>query len=53
METLRKHPRQKTPHNTYKIPALPVVPISNPGIESIKAVLNPKKAQLSVLCFHK
>ena len=39
----KKHLRQKTPYNTYKIPALPVGPISNPGIESIKAVLNPKK----------
>lgn len=27
--------------NTYTIPALPAGPISNPGIESIKAVLNP------------
>lgn len=30
-----------TPYNTYTIPALPIGPISNPGIESIKAVLNP------------
>ncbi len=28
-------------YNTYTIPALPVGPICNPGIESIKAVLNP------------
>jgi UPF0755 protein len=28
-------------YNTYTIPALPIGPISNPGVESIKAVLNP------------
>jgi UPF0755 protein len=32
---------QKTPYNTYKIPALPKGPISNPGLLSIKAVLKP------------
>lgn len=32
-----------TPYNTYKIPALPQGPISNPSIEAIKAVLNPDK----------
>jgi UPF0755 protein len=30
-------------YNTYKIPALPPGPISNPGLESIKAVIFPKK----------
>jgi UPF0755 protein len=30
-----------TPYNTYTIPALPIGPISNPGIDSIRAVLNP------------
>ncbi|EQC47570.1 endolytic transglycosylase MltG [Bacteriovorax sp. Seq25_V] len=36
---------EKTPYNTYKIPALPIGPISNPGIESIKAVLEPEQHQ--------
>ena len=30
-----------TPFNTYKVPALPQGPISNPSLEAIKAVLNP------------
>lgn len=30
-----------TPYNTYKIPALPAGPISNPSLEAIKAVLDP------------
>lgn len=30
-----------TPYNTYKIPALPQGPISNPSLEAIQAVLNP------------
>lgn len=32
-----------TPYNTYKIPALPHGPISNPSLEAVKAVLNPDK----------
>jgi UPF0755 protein len=32
-----------TPYNTYKIPALPQGPISNPSLEAIKAVLAPEK----------
>ena len=32
---------EMTPYNTYKIPALPKGPISNPSLEAIKAVLNP------------
>ena len=39
----KKHLLEKTPYNTYKIPALPIGPISNPGIESIQATLGPKK----------
>lgn len=32
---------EMTPYNTYKIPALPQGPISNPSLEAIEAVLNP------------
>lgn len=32
-----------TPYNTYKIPALPRGPISNPSLEAIKAVLEPEE----------
>lgn len=34
---------EMTPYNTYKIPALPQGPISNPSIEAIEAVLHPAK----------
>jgi UPF0755 protein len=37
----KKDLQTSTPYNTYTIPALPIGPISNPGIESIQAVLNP------------
>lgn len=33
---------EMTPYNTYKIPALPAGPISNPSLEAIRAVLNPE-----------
>lgn len=39
----KKDLRKKTPYNTYKISALPIGPISNPGLESLKAVISPKK----------
>jgi UPF0755 protein len=32
-----------TPFNTYKVPALPQGPISNPSLAAIEAVLNPEK----------
>ncbi|MCP4912270.1 MAG: endolytic transglycosylase MltG [Oligoflexia bacterium] len=39
----KKHLLEKTPYNTYKVSGLPVGPIANPGLESIRAVLSPKK----------
>ena len=39
----KKHLLQKTPYNTYKIFGLPLGPISNPGLESLKAAITPKK----------
>jgi len=34
-----------SPYNTYKYPGLPLGPICNPGIESIKAALYPEASQ--------
>lgn len=34
---------EMTPYNTYKIPALPEGPISNPSLEAIQAVLSPEQ----------
>jgi UPF0755 protein len=34
---------EHTPYNTYKVPALPQGPISNPSQEAIHAVLNPEE----------
>lgn len=37
----KRHLQQKTEYNTYKIGGLPKGPIANPGLASIKAVLEP------------
>lgn len=34
---------EMTPYNTYKVPALPIGPISNPSLEAIEAVLKPEQ----------
>lgn len=34
-----------SPYNTYKIPALPAGPISNPSLEAIKAVMSPAQSE--------
>lgn len=35
----------KTPYNTYQVDGLPVGPIANPGIESLRAVANPAQTK--------
>lgn len=45
----RKDLLTSSPYNTYTLPALPIGPICNPGIESIKAVVSP--AQHNYLYF--
>ncbi len=41
----REHLFRKTPFNTYQIPALPLGPISNPGILAIHAALYPQQTE--------
>jgi UPF0755 protein len=41
--TTSKEREFESPWNTYKYPGLPLGPIANPGIESIKATLYPEK----------
>lgn len=37
----RKDLQDENPYNTYHVPALPIGPISNPGVSAIQATLNP------------
>ncbi len=41
----RKHLRQATPYNTYKIPGLPPGPIASPGGEALQAAAHPAKTR--------
>lgn len=41
----RQHLFRRTAFNTYQIPALPLTPISNPGLRAIKAAVYPDKSE--------
>lgn len=41
--TLESDTKIESPYNTYYVDGLPIGPISNPSIDTIKAVLNPDK----------
>ncbi len=43
---------EKTPYNTYTIPALPAGPISNPGREAIRAALFPAESDYLFFVSH-
>lgn len=38
----KKHLLERTDYNTYAIPALPLGPIANPGLDALKSILNPE-----------
>jgi UPF0755 protein len=39
----RSHLKRKSPYNTYVVRGLPPGPIANPGLDSLKATLNPEQ----------
>lgn len=44
--------QEMTPYNTYKVPALPAGPISNPGVEAIDAALSPAVSEYLFFVSH-